>query len=123
MSDRPREDADDRVDDEVFTHGVASFDPTGERVILWTRAEGVPRVTWHLEPLDDQGAGAAGVRSGPLDVDPEHGCAHVDVDGLSPGTSYRYWFTAGDRRSPVGRTRTAMRPGAAATSEMNSPYV
>ena len=33
------------ADDEVFTHGVASFDPTDRRVILWTRAAGVDRVS------------------------------------------------------------------------------
>ena len=93
----------------VFTHGVASFDPTEERVILWTRVEGASRLTWHLEPVDvggDAGDGAT-ARSGPLEVDPEHGCAHVDVDGLTPGTEYRYWFTTADASSPVGRTRTS----------------
>ncbi|MDQ2677613.1 MAG: alkaline phosphatase D family protein, partial [Actinomycetota bacterium] len=109
----------DAVDSEVFTHGVASFDPAEDRVILWTCAQGTSRVTWHLEPVDrgpsDRGTTDRGAaRSGPLDVDPEHGCAHVDVDGLSPGTEYRYWFTAGVERSPVGRTRTSPAGDAAA---------
>ena len=84
VSDRPREDVDDRVDDEVFTHGVASFDPTGERVILWTRAEGVPRVTWHLEPLDAQGAGAA-LMGDPLNSPDRMSEAVGDVRASSTG--------------------------------------
>ncbi|UDY36317.1 alkaline phosphatase D family protein [Dermatobacter hominis] len=96
--------------DEVFTHGVASFDPADRRIILWTRAVGVDRVTWHIEPI---GGPAPTTTSGTLEVDGDHGCVHVDVDGLAPGTPYRYWFTAGPVRSSVGRTRTL--PAGAAT--------
>jgi len=95
----------DMSDRTPFTHGVASFDPTADRVILWTRAEGPTRLTWHLEPLD--GSPGASARTGSLDIDPEHGCGHVDVGSLTPGTSYRYWFTAGTDLSPIGHTRTS----------------
>ena len=37
---------------------------------------------------------------------------HVDVRGLDPDREYFYRFTTGDEVSPVGRTRTAPRPGA-----------
>ena len=37
---------------------------------------------------------------------------HVDVHGLEPGREYFYRFTTGGEGSPVGRTRTAPRPGA-----------
>lgn len=98
------------ADDEVFTHGVASFDPTDRRVILWTRAAGVDRLSWHIEAVD----GPVPARtSGILDVDRDHGCVHVDVDGLAPATTYRYWFSTGSTRSSVGRTRTS--PAGAAT--------
>lgn len=89
----------------AFTHGVASFDPIEDRVILWTRVEGAGRVRWHLEPED--ATSTAESRTGSLDVDVEHGCVHVDVDRLSPDTSYRFWFTADGVDSPVGRTRTS----------------
>jgi alkaline phosphatase D len=95
----------DTSDQGPFTHGVASFDPTEDRVILWTRADGPTRLTWHLEPVDI-GSGV-GARTGSLDIDPAHGCGHVDVGELRPGTSYRYWFTAETGRSPVGFTRTS----------------
>ena len=36
------------------------------------------------------------------------------MDGLSPGTEYRYWFTADDERSPIGLTRTSPAGDAAA---------
>lgn len=96
------------VGNAVFTHGVASFDPAEDRIILWTRVEGASRLTWHLEPDAPAGdSNGATARSGSLEVDVEHGCAHVDVGALTPDTAYRYWFTAGSRRSPVGRTRTS----------------
>jgi alkaline phosphatase D len=88
-----------------FTHGVASFDPDADRVILWTRVEGAERVDWHLVAASD-GMGSASVRTGRLEVDDEHGCVSVDVDGLRPGTEYRYWFTVDGHSSPVGSTRT-----------------
>lgn len=88
----------------VFTHGVASFDPSDDAVVLWTRAEGASRVSWHLAPAE-----GGPERSGELGVDPSHWCVTVDVDGLEPGADYRYWFTAGGHRSPTGRTLTLPR--------------
>ena len=87
-----------------FVSGVASFDPTGESVILWTRAPGVARVRWCVAPAvpgangDGAGAGrpddpvASGEAEVPVEAD--H-CVAVTVDGLDPATSYRYWFEAG----------------------------
>lgn len=94
-----------------FASGVASGDPTTSSVVLWTRVEGpaVP-VTWTLVG-DDAGTSTGVVTPG------ERGVVRVDVDGLRPGTPYRYWFTidssddAGGARSAVGRTATlATRP-------------
>jgi len=92
---------DDRAD--PFTHGVGSFDPTTTSVLLWTRVEGHDTVRWSIAPATD----VAPVAGGEVVLDPDaNGSVAVDVDDLLPGTSYRYWFEAGDRRSPVGRTRT-----------------
>jgi alkaline phosphatase D len=86
-----------------FAHGVASFDPTADSVIVWTRAPGVGRLAWRVasspggEPV---AAGDVAVRA-----DRDH-CVAVTVDGLDPATGYAYWFEAGPTRSPFGRTRT-----------------
>lgn len=91
-----------------FHHGVASGDPTGDGMVLWTRvtgggAETVP-VAWRvaadagMEEVVAEGMAAAA----PED---DH-TVHVDVAGLRPATGYWYDFTAGGVTSPVGRSRT-----------------
>jgi alkaline phosphatase D len=97
--------------DPVFTHGVASFDPTPEAVLLWTRLSGPMSAQWVLarDPgLRDEVA--AGEANTGVERD---GTVVVDVAGLEPGTTYWYRFTAGGARSPVGRTRTLPGVGAA----------
>jgi len=86
-----------------FGHGVASFDPTSDSVLLWTRAPGVDRLRWCVA-IDE---GAAPIAEGSCEVPArsDH-CVAVDVGGLEPATDYVYWFEAGRRRSPLGRTRT-----------------
>jgi alkaline phosphatase D len=96
--------SDDPADRPVFTHGVASFDPGPDRVLLWTRVEGATHVTWHVRPADDHTTGTT--RSGVVPVDAAHGCVTVEVDGLEPGADLRYWFSARNARSTEGRTRT-----------------
>ncbi|KIH98438.1 alkaline phosphatase [Streptomonospora alba] len=108
---------------EPFTLGVASGDPLPDGVVLWTRlapeplAEdgrgGMPdrrvRVRWQVA-TDERfrhvvAAGAEFAR-------PEEGhSVHVEVHGLRPGAEYYYRFRAGREFSPVGRTKTAPRPG------------
>jgi len=86
-----------------FGHGVASFDPTHESVLLWTRAPGAGRVGWCIA----RSPGGRPVASGEADVVAGHDhCVTVAVDGLDPATTWYYWFEAGASRSPVGRTRT-----------------
>jgi alkaline phosphatase D len=100
------------VGDGRFVCGVASGDPTATSLVLWTRVDGEPEpVAWTL--TDDDGAVQAIGVVGPDD----RGVVRAEVDGLRPGTSYRYWFSTdpvdgGERaRSPVGRSRTlAARP-------------
>jgi alkaline phosphatase D len=93
--------------EQPFLHGVASGDPTTDRVVIWTRVttsdEAVP-VTWTLarDPeLRDI------VASGDATAEAEHDHAvHVDVNGLEPDSTYFYGFGAGGESSPVARTRT-----------------
>ncbi|MUL40634.1 alkaline phosphatase [Streptomonospora sp. PA3] len=106
-----------------FTLGVASGDPLPDGFVLWTRlapeplAEdghgGMPdrrvRVRWQVA-ADERfrrvvAAGAEFAR-------PEEGhSVHVEVHGLRPGAEYFYRFRVGREFSPVGRTKTAPRPG------------
>lgn len=91
----------------TFTHGVASFDPVPDGVLLWTRVEGAERVRWHLAERAAHGGPRGQVRSGTVPVDPDSRVATVAVDGLRPGTDHLYWFRADGVASPRGRTRTA----------------
>jgi alkaline phosphatase D len=97
-----------------FVSGVASGDPTSSSLVLWARVDGPPvPVTWTI--ADDADAVQA---TGVAQPD-QRGVVRAEVEGLRPGTDYRYWFSAaqGDAhelsRSPVGRTKTfATRPTA-----------
>ncbi|GAA2855375.1 alkaline phosphatase PhoD [Streptosporangium fragile] len=102
-----------------FTLGIASGDPSGDGVVLWTRLA--------LDPLGLNGRGGMPVR----DVEVQWQLAtderfatvvrrgtetarwkrahsvHVELEGLEPGREYFYRFRAEGHLSPVGRTRTA----------------
>lgn len=92
-----------------FYHGVASGDPLSDRVIIWTRVTPQPGDT--LIPVAYAVATdtaftsvvARGVASATVGRD---FTVKVDVDGLRPATTYYYVFTAYDRSSLIGRTRT-----------------
>jgi phosphodiesterase/alkaline phosphatase D-like protein len=106
----------------VFGYGVASGDPTGTSVILWTRAtppchagdavatpgSGLGRpldVRWELA-LDEhfrRVVARGHVRTSPTT---DH-TVKVDVQHLVPYTRYWYRFSAQGETSPVGRTQTA----------------
>jgi alkaline phosphatase D len=104
-----------------FRLGVASGYPTPEGVVLWTRLVvdahapsggmdplAVP-VRW--EVARDEAMRQV-VRSGTVEARPAWAhSVHVVVSGLEPSRWYWYRFTAGDARSPVGRTRTAPAEG------------
>ncbi len=109
---------------ELFPLGVASGDPTSTTVILWTRlvspdpaADPLPAtdvaVDW--EVATDEGFTTI-VASGtaPAVAALAHS-VHVDADGLEPGGSYWYRFTADGRTSPVGRTGTFPGTGSSPT--------
>ncbi|MGH3734080.1 MAG: alkaline phosphatase D family protein [Micromonosporaceae bacterium] len=103
--------------DNHFRHGVASGDPLPDGILLWTRVTPTPdavpgsglgeqvTVTWQVATDPDFGAV---VRSGEFSTGParDH-TVKVDVDGLSPATTYWYRFSYGGGFSPVGRTLTA----------------
>lgn len=114
-----------------FRHGVASGDPLGDRVVIWTRATPreadatSARVRWvvardpGLRDIVREGFG----RTGP-DAD---FTIKADVDGLAPGQSYYYGFFGADADSPVGLTRTLPESGVermviAACSCSNHPF-
>jgi len=107
----------------VFGYGVASGDPTGTAVVIWTRVT-PPRRNPH-DPVAVPGSGLGAPTHVTWEVardrrftriarrgsylthpDSDH-TVKVDVDGLSPYTEYFYRFTAAGETSPVGRTRTA----------------
>lgn len=92
-----------------FTHAVASFDPTDEAVLLWTRVVGAPRLRWWVaRGADGTRPLAGGEVEVPSDAD---GCTTVEATGLPSGESLWYGFTVvggpdDGAVSPVGRTRT-----------------
>lgn len=92
----------------TFQHGVASGDPLGDRVILWTRISGVPgtavAVRWII--ASDPGLRTI-INQGVVTALPDRDhTVKVDALGLSPGRTYYYRFDASGEESPVGRTRT-----------------
>ena len=92
-----------------FYHGVASGDPLSDRVIIWTRVTpddslSFIDVSWEVSPspnfdrIEKQGT----ITTSPA----EDYTVKVDVDGLDPNSYYYYRFSALDKTSPVGRTKT-----------------
>ncbi|TCP35742.1 alkaline phosphatase D family protein [Sphingomonas sp. BK235] len=100
-----------------FTHSVASGEPAGDSMLLWTRyvpnAGDSARLVAEISETADF---ARVVASGAcLTGAWRDWTAKVTLDGLTPGTDYHYRFVAADgTRSPVGRTRTLPGDGARA---------
>ncbi|OYV01201.1 MAG: hypothetical protein CFE45_05885 [Burkholderiales bacterium PBB5] len=93
----------------VFQHGVASGDPLGDRVILWTRVTVVsakPLVPVTYVVATDAGLRNVVLRGATTTSAARDFTVKVDAAGLSPNTTYYYQFTAGGSTSPVGRTKT-----------------
>jgi alkaline phosphatase D len=92
-----------------FLYGVASGDPLGDRVILWTHArypESSAAVGLRYEVATDA-AFTTLVSQGTAVANAETGfTVKVDATGLRPGTAYFYRFVHEGIPSPVGRTRT-----------------
>jgi len=94
----------------VFSHGIASGDPTTDAVILWTRIEpddpvgGPVELTWEMD--QDSGFGNLSTSGTVTASRATNWTAKVDATGLEPGTSYYYRFKMGDQVSPIGQTKT-----------------
>jgi alkaline phosphatase D len=94
-----------------FQHGIASGDPLGDRVMIWTRV--TPRepsnppsiqLRWRVatDPelrrvVSSGTAEAASLRDYTV---------KVDVAGLAPGKTYYYAFDVDGEQSPIGHTKT-----------------
>jgi len=89
----------------TLTHGVASGEVTDGSALVWFRTAGPAkaRVEWTPDSAD----GDAGVlRSVPLATSHEHDfTAAVRLDGLRPGTRYRYRVLTGEARIEAGTGR------------------
>ncbi len=91
-----------------FIHGVASGDPTQNRVVIWSRVTperaGPVPVRWIVarnRALSDV------VKTGLVEANAARDYTiKVDVSGLRPGAPYFYGFRAGGAESPVGKMRT-----------------
>jgi alkaline phosphatase D len=111
-----------KAQDDPFTLGVASGDPSPDGFVIWTRLAprpteggGMPdlpvAVEWTV--ATDEAHGNV-VRRGRATADPRLGhSVHVELSGLEPGRWYWYRFIAGGAASPSGRTRTAPAAGSA----------
>ncbi|MEM1135259.1 MAG: alkaline phosphatase D family protein, partial [Bacteroidota bacterium] len=92
-----------------FYHGVASGDPLSDRVVIWTRVtpeadETEIEVNWMVATdTAMQDKVAEGVFTTNQDRD---FTVKVDVTGLNPATTYFYVFSALEKNSIIGRTRT-----------------
>jgi alkaline phosphatase D len=96
---------------DLFTHGVASGDPTDRSVILWTRISVTPdghkrraRVQWNVAADPDM---TEVIATGKASADRNRDfTVKVDAVGLPAGRTLYYRFDVDGRYSPVGRTRT-----------------
>ncbi|MEQ1617941.1 MAG: alkaline phosphatase D family protein [Terricaulis sp.] len=95
----------------AFRHGVASGDPTHDRVVIWTRAtpvnDGPVPVRWIVarnRELTDVVKTGIVVTNSARDY-----TLKVDVLELRSGAPYFYGFRAGAAESAIGKTRTLPR--------------
>ncbi|MDJ0658429.1 MAG: alkaline phosphatase D family protein [Crocosphaera sp.] len=104
-----------------FTLGVASGDPTSDRVIIWTRLAPFPlkgggmpniRVPVQWKVAKDPKMSEI-VRQGTVIATPELGhSVHVDVTQLEANHFYWYQFELGSYKSAIARTKTFPNPNA-----------
>lgn len=102
----------DLVAGKVFRHGVASGDPLGDAVILWTRV--TPKNPFRIVPVECRVATDSKMRHvvGRFQAytnSERDFTIKIDACGLKPGQTYYYQFIALNEASPIGRTRTLPR--------------
>lgn len=104
-----------RWQNDPFSLGVASGDPSPDGVVLWTRLAPDPLNGGGMAPVPvDVRWEVAGeesfrrvVKRGTARAEPAWGhSVHVEVNGLEPARWYWYRFRVGSDVSPIGRTRT-----------------
>lgn len=102
----------------AFPEGILSGSPLPTAVVLWTRVKaGLDETVDVTAELSRTADFADIVASHQVKAEPQHDhCVHIDATRLEPGTWYFYRFRAGGTTSPIGRTRTAPKPGATVTS-------
>jgi len=93
-----------------FLHGVASGDPQPDAVILWTRITPLgksEKLKLSLEIAKDESFTELFRVEERLYATKEHDFTlKVDLQNLSPNTSYYYRFKYGEKYSPIGHTKT-----------------
>ncbi|RFC54238.1 alkaline phosphatase D family protein [Brumimicrobium aurantiacum] len=91
-----------------FYHGVASGDPLEDRVIIWTRVtpakDTLVPVNWVMA-LDTGFQNVVARGSYETDYTKDY-TVKIDVKALQPNTTYYYHFSALNKNSVTGRTRT-----------------
>ena len=92
-----------------FYHGVASGDPLSDGVIIWTRVTPDSAMTvqgtWKV-CSDTSLTNTITQGNFTTDASVDY-TVKIDVTGLSPNTTYYYYFSALNANSLIGRTRTA----------------
>ncbi|OYT99986.1 MAG: alkaline phosphatase [Burkholderiales bacterium PBB1] len=104
-----------------FDLGIASGSPTADSVVLWTRLTGsdLPtRVEVQWELAHDEAFTRIAARGTDMAAASWAHSVHAQPRGLEPGRWYWYRFQALGERSATGRTRTAPRPNARATTPL-----
>ena len=96
-----------------FQYGVAAGQITATSAVLWTRAPRAGRVRFAVFQASSPPS-AARFRF-VLAPKSDDQTTTVGVDGLRPGTRYRYVFEQGGKRSPIGTFETAPPRAASAT--------
>lgn len=91
-----------------FKHGVASGDPLPNAVIIWTRVSScTDTVPVNFYVATDEGMTNL-VATGVVQASSERDfTVKVDVEKLTPNTSYYYQFEVSGYRSRIGKTKTA----------------
>jgi alkaline phosphatase D len=94
-----------------FLHGVASFDPTADHVLLWTKVDPGPSsapIILQWEVFADPGLSVPVANGTAVADQPTDWTARIDVALPQAGTYYWYrWRDAQGNASVVGRTKTA----------------